>query len=274
MIQKLISSGHTGVELAALDVAIKLGIDHGGWVSRGKRNDQGPLSETYNLSEAPAMGFKTAMERNVMSADGTLIVTRGQKSPRTKYAVEMSLKHQRQLLHVDLSQNASFEAASLISSWASLQQIKIAFVTGTRSETDPNIYAQMLKIMETAFYLGFVKTGIYPKFAGREPEWNTGQTDKYPGSVDEAVIRLKSMLSLKERAHIANIQADELDHMRTGLSEYIKQKFGLYAGNAALMKSCAKLGRREDPLVDEACAIILRALWKDLQQTHKLRIIK
>ena len=274
MIKKLISSGQTGVELAALDVAVKLGIDYGGWAPRGKHNDQGPLSETYNLSEVPAMGFKTAMEQNVMSADGTLIVSRGQKSPRTQYAVEMSLKHQRQLLHVDLSQNSSFEAASLISSWASLQQINIAFVTGPRSETDPRIYAQMLKIMETAFYLGFVKTGIYPKLADRKPELNLGQTDKYPCSVDEAVVRLKSVLSLKDRAHIANIQAGELDHMRTGLSEYIKQTFGLYAGNAALMKSCAKLGKREDPLVDEACAIILRALWQDLQQTHKLRVIK
>jgi hypothetical protein len=274
MIQKLISSGQTGVELAALDVAIKLGIDHGGWAPRGKRNAQGPLGQSYNLSEVPAVGFKTAMEQNVMFADGTLLVTRGKKSPRTQYAVEMSLKHQRQLLHVDLSQNASFEAASLISSWGSLQQIKIAFVTGPQAESDSHIYAQMLKIMETALYLGFVKTGLHPTLADREPQLQVEQTEKYPYSVNEAVLRLKSVLSLKDRAYLANIQADELDHMRTGLSEYIKQKFGLYAGNAPLIKSCAKIGKRENPLVDEACAIILRALWKDLQQTHKLRVIK
>jgi hypothetical protein len=274
MIRKLISSGQTGVELAALDVAIKLGIDHGGWVARGKRNAQGPLSDVYNLNEAAALGFKTAMEQNVMSADGTLLVTRGKKSSRTQYAVEMSLKHQRQLLHVDLSQNSSFEAASLISSWGSLQQIKIAFVTGPQADTDPNIYAQLLKIMETAFYLGFVKTGMQPPFVARESESRLGHSEDFPNSVDEAVVRLKSVLSLKDRAYFANMQAGELDHMRTGLSEYIKQKFGLYAGNAPLMKSCAEFGKRENPLVEEACAIILRALWKDLQQTHKLRVVK
>jgi hypothetical protein len=274
MIRKLISSGQTGVELAALDVAIKLGIDHGGWVARGKRNAQGPLSDVYNLNEVAALGFKSAMEQNVMSADGTLLVTRGKKSVRTQYAVEMSLKHQRQLLHVDLSQNSSFEAASLITSWSSLQQIKMAFVTGPQADTDPNIYAQLLKIMETAFYLGFVKTGMQPPFVGREPELELGNREKYPCSVDEAVVRLKSVLSLKDLAYLANMQAGELDHMRTGLSEYIKQKFGLYAGNALLMKSCAEIGRRENPLVDEACAIILRALWRDLQQTHKLRVVK
>lgn len=274
MIRKLISGGQTGVELAALDVAIKLGIDHGGWIARGKRNAQGPLSDVYNLNEAVAVGFKTAMEQNVMSADGTLLVTRGKKSPRTQYAVEMSLKHQRQLLHVDLSQNSSFEAASLIGSWGSLQQIKIAFVTGPQADTDPNIYAQMLKIMETAFYLEFVKTGTQPPFVARESDSRFEHREDYPYCVDEAVVRLKSVLSLKDRAYFANMQAGELDHMRTGLSEYIKQKFGLYAGNAPLMKSCAEIGKLTNPLVDEACAIILRALWKDLQQTHKLRVVK
>ena len=274
MIRKLISSGQTGVELAVLDVAIKLGIDHAGWVARGKRNAQGPISDVYNLDEVAAMGFKTAMEQNVLSADGTLLVTRGKKSPRTQYAVEMSLKHQRQLLHVDLSQNSSFEAASLISSWSSLQQIKTVFATGPQADTDPNIYAQMLKIMETAFYLGFVKTGMQPPFVVKESEYPLGHREDYPYSVEEAVVRLKSVLPLKDRAHFANMQAGELDHLRTGLSEYIKQKFGLYAGNAPLMKSCADFGKRKNPLVDEACSIILRALWKDLQKTHKLRVVK
>jgi hypothetical protein len=128
--------------------------------------------------------------------------------------------------------------------------------------------------METAFYLGFIKTGIQPQFAERTPESRLEHRKDYPYSVEEAVVRLKSVLSLKDRAYLANMQAGELDHMRIGLSEYIKQKFGLYAGNAPLMKSCADIGKRENPLVDEACAIILRALWKDLQQTHKLRVIK
>jgi hypothetical protein len=274
MIRKLISSGQTGVELAALDAAIKLGITHGGWVARGKRNALGPISDVYRLKEVAAVGFKTATEQNVMSADGTLLVTRGKKSPRTQYAVEMSLKHQRQLLHVDLSQNASFEAASLISSWGSLQKIKTAFVTGPQWDTDPHIYAQTLKIIETAFYIGFVKTGVRLPLAEQDPESSLENREDYPCSVDEAVVRLKTVLSLKDRAYLANMQASEVDHMRSGLSEYIKQKFGLYAGNTLLLKSCADIGERETPLVDEACAIILRALWKDLQLTHKLRVVK
>ena len=95
-----------------------------------------------------------------MHSDGTLLVTRGKKSIATQHAVQTALKHQRQLLHVDLSQNSAFGAASLVSSWGSLQQIKVAFVTGTQSDSDPEIYAQVIKILETAFYLGFVKTSL------------------------------------------------------------------------------------------------------------------
>jgi hypothetical protein len=277
MIERIISSGQTGVELAALDAAIKLGISYGGSTARGKRNAKGQLSPRYNLKEVPEVGFKTAMEKNVMHSDGTLLVTRGKKSARTQHAVQMALKHQRQLLHVDLSQNSAFEAASLVNSWGSLQQIKVAFVTGTQSDSDPEIYAQVIKILETAFYLGFVKTSLNHPPDNKQSKLERPESDQpydYPSTVSDAVQRLKSVLTLKDRAHLANIQSSELNHLRTGLSEYIKQKFGLYAGNAQLMESCAKIGRLENPLVEEACAVILRALWVDLQQTHKLRVIK
>ncbi len=33
MIKKIISEGQTGADLAALDVAIKMGIAHGGWIT-------------------------------------------------------------------------------------------------------------------------------------------------------------------------------------------------------------------------------------------------
>ena len=36
MIKKIISGGQTGADRAALDVAIKLGIPHVGWVPKGR----------------------------------------------------------------------------------------------------------------------------------------------------------------------------------------------------------------------------------------------
>lgn len=277
MMRKIISSGRTGVELAALDVAIKLGLPHGGWAQRGMRNEDGPIQAHYGLQEAVALGFKKAMEKNILESDGTLLFTRGKKSVETRFAVETALKHQRQLLHVDLSQHSAFEAASLVSSWASMNHVLIAFVTGPVTSHDAAIYQQVMKILETAFYLEFVKTGLHPEY----PEKTAVLTDmsdhdeiELPRSVDEAVQKLKEVLPLKDRTIMANMQADELNHLKTGLGEYIKQKFGLYIDNSQLFESCAELGNLIKPLPDEACAVILRALWQDLKSTHKLRVVK
>ncbi len=274
MIRKIVSSGRTGVEMAGLDVAVKLGIDYGGWAPRGMRNEQGSLPARYGLQQVAAMGFKHAMEQNILNSDGTLLITRGRRCAETRYAVETALRCQRQLLHVDLSQHSAFEAASLTASWASLQNISVVFVTGPSAHHDANIYDHAKKILETAVYLEFVKTGLHPELPPMIRTAADASQIDVPRTVGEAVMRLKEALPLKDRAIIANLRSEELDHLGTGLSDYIKQNFGLYTGNAELLQSCAQLGSLVQPLPDEACVVILRALWKDLQTTHKLRIVK
>lgn len=274
MIRKIISCGQTGVELAALDTAIKLGLAHGGWTSRGRRNDEGRLPDIYILSETSSLGFHDAVEKNVYESDGTLVISRGVQTAVAAKAVQTALKYQRQFLHVDLNQYALFEAASLSCSWMSQRQVKSVFITGPAAGDEPEIYGQVRKLLETAFYLAFVKSNLQ---APHPPQ--RLQTDAYgpadqPGSVAEAVLRLKNSLTLKDRILLANMQPDELDHLNSGLAEYIKKYFGLYTDNENLMQSCAAKGRLTQPLPDEACAVIIRALWEDLRQTHKLRIVK
>ncbi len=45
MIEKIILGGQTGADRAALDVAIKFNIVHGGWIPKGRKAEDGPLSE-------------------------------------------------------------------------------------------------------------------------------------------------------------------------------------------------------------------------------------
>lgn len=274
VIRKIISCGQTGVELAALDIALKLGIPHGGWTSRGRRNEEGSLPDTYELKETISLGFQEALEKNVVESDGTLVISRGIKSAGPTKAVQMALKHQRQFLHVDLRQYALFEAASLTNSWMSQKMIRVVYVTGPMASEDEQIYLQTRKLLETAFYLGFVKSGVQPELSSVRTETPGHGRTAYPQSVGEAVQRLKITLPLKDRSLLANMQPDELNHLNSGLGEYIKQNFGLYIGNETLLASCADVGRVNKPLADEACAIIVRALWDDLRQTHKLRVIK
>ncbi|MFH7326653.1 YpsA SLOG family protein [Desulfurivibrio sp. C05AmB] len=42
MLTRIISGGQTGADQAGLDVAIKLGIPHGGWIPKGRMTEAGP----------------------------------------------------------------------------------------------------------------------------------------------------------------------------------------------------------------------------------------
>ena len=65
----------------------------------------------------------------------------------------------------------------------------------------------------------------------------------------------------------------ELDELHPTLGGYIKETFGLLSGNHALTRDCMQTTQSTTMLPDEAAAIIIKELWKKLQQTHKLRIV-
>lgn len=275
MICRIISSGNSGVERAALDVARKLGINHGGWLSKGTSRQNRELMVAYQLKETESFGPQHAVEQNVKDADGILLVSRGEKIPRLKHPTEAALKQHRQFLGVDLKQYPAFEAASLINSWAQIHKVKSVFVTGATELEVPGIYRIAHKMLETVFYLGYVKSDAYA-LSPAHGNLAAGNSEKPspPRTVEQCVERLKTIMSLKERALIANMQAGELGQLRSGLGEFVKNTFGLYSGNDALMKSCAQVGKLSRPLAEEACAVILRAFWEDLRRTHRLRVVR
>ena len=50
-IEKIVSGGQTGVDRAALDVALELGIPCGGWCSKGRKAEGGPIDSRYPLQK-------------------------------------------------------------------------------------------------------------------------------------------------------------------------------------------------------------------------------
>ena len=49
MVKKIVSGGQTGADRAALDVALKFDIPHGGWVPKGRKTEEGTLPDMYRL---------------------------------------------------------------------------------------------------------------------------------------------------------------------------------------------------------------------------------
>lgn len=271
MIEKIISGGQTGADRAALDVAIKLGIPHGGWIPKGRITEEGPLPERYRMQEMPTESYSDRTEKNVIDSDGTLIVCRGQPTGGSDYTREMALKHKKQLLHVDLNQTSSFDAASLISSWIKLYQVKTLNVAGPSASKDPNVYVDVFRILEWAFKIFRIEDMSPDKKAELD---KIKQSAPLPKTVDEAVKRLTSEMTLKDKTIIANMAETELSLLHANLGEYIRNEFDLWSGNQDLMASCRFFARKEEIHEHEASSIIIRELWKRLMETHKLRVVR
>ena len=151
MLKKIISGGQTGVDRAALDAAVSVGIAHGGWIPKGRRTEDGSLPPNYQLQEMPTEEYDARTEKNVLDSDGTLIISRGSPTGGTDYTRKMALKHGKQLLHIDLllGQRPS-DAGSLVASWIEMSHIEILNVAGPRASHDPAIYLDVVNILTHA----------------------------------------------------------------------------------------------------------------------------
>jgi hypothetical protein len=271
MIKKIISGGQTGADKAALDVAIKLNIPHGGWIPKGRITEEGPLSDKYQLQAMPTDSYPERTEQNVIDSDGTLIICHGKPTGGSDYTREMVLKHKRQLLHIDLNITPSYDAASLILSWVNLYRIKILNVAGPRASEDSEIYNDVFRTLEMTFKMHRIDDG---KSIDKTQIGEKKHPSNPPRTVNDAVERLSSELALKDKVTIANMAEVELSTLHANLGEYIRNEFDLWHNNKDLLTSCCFLVKRDDVHVDEASSIIIRELWKRLRETHKLKIIK
>ena len=148
MLRKIISGGQTGVDRAALDVAIRVGKPHGGWIPKGRLAEDGPLPSHYQLQEMSTEAYDERTEKNVLDADGTLLISRGSPTGGTDLTRRMALKHGKQLLHIDLNLGQSpADAASLIASWIEMNRIETLNIAGPRASGDPGIYMDTVHIL-------------------------------------------------------------------------------------------------------------------------------
>lgn len=268
MIEKIISGGQTGADQGALDAAIKLDIPHGGWIPKGRLTEDGELPQKYKLKEMSTASYPKRTEQNVKDSDGTLILTHGKLTGGSKLTKEFAVKNGKAFLHIDLNHTIPFNASREIINWIREHDIRILNVAGTRASENPRIHDAAMDIIEAVCYLGLMDS--HKKFLTDNPE----QQLAYPETIKEAIERLISELTLKDRTTIANMTEEEVMHLKSTLGLFIEQNFGLISGNRALIESC----KIESPSIvfneDDACEVILRALWQDLQQSHTLRIVK
>ncbi|MBT3192632.1 MAG: hypothetical protein HN341_08765 [Verrucomicrobia bacterium] len=151
---KIISGGQTGVDRAALDVALSGGLPAGGWCPKGRRAEDGILPRHYPLEETQSSAYDERTEQNVRDSAATLIITRGEPSGGTAYTIAMAQKWNRPYTIVDLDREVSLPD---IREWLCLRHITILNIAGPRESTTPGIYAAAAALL--ARLLGPEQTG-------------------------------------------------------------------------------------------------------------------
>jgi hypothetical protein len=272
VIEKIISSGHTGPERAALDAALKYGVPHTGWIHYIPSEERDKLLNTYNLKVIPALDPRAAIRQNITHANGTLILAAGKSNKDSDYARYLTLKRGLQLLGIDPQQYSHIEAGSLIAAWMEMNRVSRVYITGSDDAALGCAYLPARKIIDAAVTISLAKPMHAPP---RPVSVDTGHEGKksWPVTIPEAVNRLVSDLFLRDKTRISAMTPIELDELHPTLGVYIKDTFGLLSGNHKLTKACMQTIHVDTMLPDEAAAIIIKELWKKLQVTHKLRIV-
>lgn len=148
MLKKIISGGQPGVEMAALDAAIKLDIPYEGWAYRRKRTENADLTKQYNLRSIDVPSYHGRLEKNIIDSDGTVVLTHGQLSIGSKIIRELANKHKKPCLNVDLTSCTMNHAASSIRRWITNNDIETVYFTGSKLVGESNIYEATIRIIE------------------------------------------------------------------------------------------------------------------------------
>ena len=149
---RITSGGQSGVDRAALDVAIERGLPWGGWCSKGGwaedfHEPPGLLARYANLRETPLGDPAQRTEWNVREADAILIIVDAPGmavSGGTRHGHDWAQQHGKAVLAVDTGDP---QAAAAAAAWLDEQRRTrgpdlTLSIGGPRESEAPGIYAR------------------------------------------------------------------------------------------------------------------------------------
>ena len=145
---KIVSGGQTGVDRAALDVALKYGFECGGWCPAGRLDEFGRIPDRYSLQELELGGFTERTLQNVKDSDGVVIIYPGKLGGGTKQTVRFCQELQRPHVLIDASKVSAEDAAKLIADFVRDHDSEILNVAGPRQSEWPEGYGYASRTLE------------------------------------------------------------------------------------------------------------------------------
>ncbi|MDH3420009.1 MAG: putative molybdenum carrier protein [Gammaproteobacteria bacterium] len=150
-LEKIVSGGQTGADRAALDVAMGLELETGGWVPHGRRAEDGRIPVRYaGLIETDTESYQRRTALNVRDSDATLIFSFGEATGGTALSLRLAQSSGKPVLAVDLESLSAQDAAGLIRAWLTDTGVRVLNVAGPRESGEPRITAAVTGVLKAA----------------------------------------------------------------------------------------------------------------------------
>lgn len=139
-LRRVISGGQTGVDRAALDWAIGLGLPHGGWCPKGRKAEDGVIPLRYHLEETTSARYEPRTRRNVMDADATLILNLGAIDGGTLLTENICRRGGKPHLLIQLDVGRTNDEVARARAWLQANNVATLNVAGPRVTKRPGAY--------------------------------------------------------------------------------------------------------------------------------------
>jgi hypothetical protein len=170
MLRKIISGGQTGADRAGLDFAIETCLEHGGYVPRGRKAEDGRIADRYKLVElrTSTSSYPARTRRNIEESDGTVIFSLERlPSGGTKLTWGHAKKLGKPVQHIyPTRKERIFNPDSLchevqtLTDFLRSNKIEVLNVAGPRESKEPGVYEWTLTLLRL---LDRAATGAGPK---------------------------------------------------------------------------------------------------------------
>jgi hypothetical protein len=131
-LERIVSGGQSGVDRGALDAALALGFQCGGWCPAGRLAEDGPIPERYPVVELAGGDYRARTRQNVQDTDGTLILALGAPKGGTLETLRDCLRFGKPHLVVDASAASAQDAARRALLFVQENAIRVLNIAGPR----------------------------------------------------------------------------------------------------------------------------------------------
>ena len=143
---KIVSGGQTGVDRGAFDVALELGLEHGGFCPQGRRAEDGVIPDRYVLVST---GYPQRTRMNLEQADATLILTPERRpTGGTRLTAKMALERETPWLAADPTREGHVDK---VVAWLVEIVPEVLNVAGPRESKFPGIQGKTTDFLRMVF---------------------------------------------------------------------------------------------------------------------------